>query len=390
MAIVGIDRVQLAMPSGCADEARHPSTGARPVQSSDKPRRFVFVDALRGIAAMWVVVYHAFESKRLTNLEPLLPNWTAQLIHSAYLAVTIFFVLSGFVIAHSVARRRVDAPYVGWFMLRRAVRLDPPYWASILAIIVVSRHIARPGWPTVLAHMFYLQDLLQLKSISPIYWTLCLEFQLYLVFVVLLAIAHRFNSRSTDRRSLFVVFTAAALVASLFPVGLVHEATLPPGLFLGVWYTFLGGAFAYWALDGTIPRTAFYVWAGALVADAIYVHNVGVLVSMAIAALLLEVGRAGRLSDWLSYRPLQFLGRISYSLYLMHGLGGLIMAYAFYHLTPQTAPWELFWLLVVLAADCIGAWLFWRLVEAPCITLARYCRPPDRRVGPSPLSRVAL
>jgi peptidoglycan/LPS O-acetylase OafA/YrhL len=136
MAIVGIDRVQLAMPSGCADEARHPSTARSSVQSSDKPRRFVFVDALRGIAAMWVVVYHAFESKRLTNLEPLLPNWTAQLIHSAYLAVTVFFVLSGFVIAHSVARRRVDAPYVGWFMLRRAVRLDPPYWASILAIIV--------------------------------------------------------------------------------------------------------------------------------------------------------------------------------------------------------------------------------------------------------------
>ncbi len=372
-------------------QPRHASTSARPVDSPDKPQRFVFVDALRGIAAMWVVLYHTFEAKQVANLELWLPKWTAQLIHKGHLGVAIFFVLSGFVIAHSVDRRRVNAPYVGWFMLRRAVRLDPPYWTSILATIVASRHVARPSYSTLLAHMFYLQDLLQLTPISPIYWTLCLEIQLYLVFVLLLAMARHFRFGSTDRRSLRILFAAAAVVAALFPTGLVREETLPAGLFLRSWYAFFGGAFAYWALDGTIRRSAFYLWAGALAAAAIYVHNAGAVVSMAIAALLLEVGRAGKLRDWLNYRPLQFLGKISYSLYLMHGpIGGWILAYAFYHLTPHTAPWELFWLLVALAANCIGAWLFWRLIEAPCIRLARLCRPSDQPVGPSPLSGVAL
>jgi peptidoglycan/LPS O-acetylase OafA/YrhL len=359
------------------------------VRDPVKPQRFVFVDALRGIAAMWVVLYHTSESKQITNLEPLLPKWTAELIHMGHLGVIIFFVLSGFVIAHSVDRRRVDAPYIGWFMLRRAVRLDPPYWISIVATVVANRHVAMPSYGALLAHMFYLQDLLQIQPISPIYWTLCVEIQLYLVFVLLLAIARSFRFGGTDRRSLLIVFAAAGVVALLFPTGLVHYDILPPGFFLRMWFTFLGGVFAYWAFDGTIPRAAFYVWAGALVAGAIYVHYPGAILSGALAALLLEVGRARKLCEWLNYGPLQFLGKVSYSLYLMHGpIGGWLMAFAFYHLTPRTASWESFWLLVALVANCIGAWFFWRLIESPCITLARRCRPSDQRVG-SLLSRVA-
>jgi peptidoglycan/LPS O-acetylase OafA/YrhL len=291
-------------------------------------------------------------------------------------------MLSGFVCAHSVVRLRVDVPDVWWFMLRRSVRLDPPYWVSILATIIVARHLAKPSYSALLAHMFYLQDLLRMDPISPIYWTLCLEIQLYGVFVLLLLIVCRFRFGGTDRRSLFIIFTAAALVASLFPTGLVHEETLMPGLFLRKWYAFLAGAFAYWAVDGTVGRTAFYVYAGALAADALHVHNIDALVSMGVGASLLEVGRAGKLCDWLNYRPLQFLGKISYSLYLMHGpVGGLILAYALTRLTPPTASWELFWLLIALAANCVGAWCFWRLVEAPCIHLARYCRPSNESPG---------
>lgn len=355
---------------------------ARPVDNGEQPQRLVFVDALRGLAAMWVVVYHLFEAKHVANLELLLPKWAGQFIHLGYVGVAIFFVLSGFVIAHSVAGQRVDAAYVGWFVMRRSVRLDPPYWASILATIAIGAHAELPSWPALLAHVLYLQDLLHFKPISPIYWTLCLEIQLYLVFALLLGMAHRFRSSSTDRRSLLIIFAAAAVVAAAFPVGLVYEQTLPAGLFLRKWYTFLVGAFACWAVDGTIGRSLFYAYAGPLFADALGNHNADAIVSTASGALLLEVGRAGRLRDWLNWRPLQFLGRISYSLYLLHGpITAVTLRYTLYRLTPRTASWELLWLMVVLAANCIGAWIFWRLVEKPCMTLARHCRPSPQRVS---------
>jgi peptidoglycan/LPS O-acetylase OafA/YrhL len=371
-------RFPVRLPKSWAYWQRHPP-GAGRGASPENPQRFVFVDALRGIAAMSVVLYHAFEAKQVANLELELPKWTGQLIHHGYLGVAIFFVLSGFVIAHSVDRRRVDASYVGWFVIRRSVRLDPPYWAAILLTIAVGVQAGTPTHPTVLAHLIYVQDLLQLEPISPIYWTLCLEMQLYVVFAVLLGIAHHFQSSRTDRRSLLIIFTAAALVAAVFPVGLVYEETLPAGLFLPKWYAFLVGTFAYWAIDGTIRRSSFYVYAGALFADAVLVHNLDAVVSIAVGASLLEVGRAGRLRSWLNWRSLQFLGTVSYSLYLLHGpITATTLRYTLYRLTPRTASWELLWLMVGLAMSCIGAWFFWRLVERPCVILARRCRSDAR------------
>ena len=97
---------------------------------------------------------------------------------------------------------------------------------------------------------------------------------------------------------------------------------------------------------------------------------------MTIAALLLEVGRAGKLYDWLNVRPLQFLGKISYSLYLLHGPVTVVtLAYTLYWLTPRTASWELVWLVVVVATNCAAALLFWRLVEKPSMAVARHFRP---------------
>jgi peptidoglycan/LPS O-acetylase OafA/YrhL len=252
-------------------------------------------------------------------------------------------------------------------------------------VTVVLMRSGIPSFGVLLAHVFYLQNLLGLPALSPVYWTLCLEIQFYLTFALLLGIAYRFRSDSLDRRSLLTLFTAAALVAALFPLGLVREATLPAGLFLPRWYTFLVGAFACWAIDGTIPRSAFYAYVAALLTGAIHRDNGEVALALVIAVLLLEVGRAGKLRDWLNWRPLQFLGRTSYSLYLMHGAAIAITLALLRRLTPDTAAWELSWLLIVLLSSCIVAWHFWRLLERPCMTLSRSCRPSNdsRRVSRS-------
>src|SRR5689334_15625966 len=90
--------------------------------------RFLFVDALRGFAALGVVIFHFTEADHIPLLASALPAWVVLILNHGNLGVPVFFVLSGFVIAHSVHSERVTMPFAAKFMLRRSLRLDPPYW----------------------------------------------------------------------------------------------------------------------------------------------------------------------------------------------------------------------------------------------------------------------
>src|SRR3712207_5527361 len=107
--------------------------------SSPERKRFSFIDGLRGLAALSLVIYHAAVAGPVTELLAALPRWVAWSIeHSAGIRVAVFFVLSGFVIAYSLDGKAVTMHMVGRFALRRSLRLDPPYWAAIALTIAFS------------------------------------------------------------------------------------------------------------------------------------------------------------------------------------------------------------------------------------------------------------
>ena len=147
--------------------------------------RFLFVDGLRGLAALAVVGPHA-----VAILATGYPGWLSRVLmtvapYGAY-GVEVFFVISGFAIAHSLLDASFKNFSIGRFVLRRAVRLDPPYWAALLLLGALNlvratanhRALHLPDAGQVLAHVFYLQDLLGYAQFNVVFWTLCLEFQL--------------------------------------------------------------------------------------------------------------------------------------------------------------------------------------------------------------------
>lgn len=89
--------------------------------------RFTYVDALRGIAALSVLVYH-FTGSLIRNFphNPL-PKPIFSLLSHGNMGVEVFFVLSGFVISYTLRNAWVTPGYVGRFALRRSIRLDPPF-----------------------------------------------------------------------------------------------------------------------------------------------------------------------------------------------------------------------------------------------------------------------
>jgi peptidoglycan/LPS O-acetylase OafA/YrhL len=339
-------------------------------------KRFLLVHALRGIAAMSVVVFHLQAGRHIDLIFGVLPAWLVVVWEHGNLGVAIFFVLSGFVIAHSLYYKDVTLSVAGRFMLRRSLRLDPPYWAVIVLTIGFGLLSARfvPGKqppvvaaPQILAHVFYLQDILRYPAINTVFWTLCLELQFYLMYVLLLL---------AGRRNPPVTLAIACTISLAWPLGIVSN-NMWPGLFLPLWHCFLLGALVYWAWRK--PALLFFCGAfiAVMAAGAAYHRNWFSLVCAATAVTLLLSAITNQIFAIMRWRWLQFLGAISYSLYLSHNFVAGASFRVGYLLTGETIATEIIWSAITIAVCVTVAYALWRWVELPSIALSHLLRLRD-------------
>ncbi|HKV34499.1 MAG TPA: acyltransferase family protein, partial [Pyrinomonadaceae bacterium] len=214
------------------------------------------LDALRGMAAMAIVLYHATDQRQaaLPNNLFYYPARLVQLASSqAYISVFLFFVISGFCIHLQWARARAagEEPNIkfGAFWKRRIRRLYPPY------VIALALYLLLTAWTVgIEVTRFFIYDigmhLLMLHnldwqtaySINGIFWTLAIEEQLYLAYFLLLFIRVRWG---------WTVTLAVCLLARAGWMGLSHVVWLKTGFGLPVpesaaahWFTWALGAVA--------------------------------------------------------------------------------------------------------------------------------------------------
>jgi peptidoglycan/LPS O-acetylase OafA/YrhL len=362
----------------------HQSSVSPPPTPRETAQRFVMIDALRGIAACSVVLYHLHISEHTSLVTSVLSDYTNTLIDSCIwpLGVPTFFVLSGFVIAHSLRGSRVDISFLARFAIRRSIRLDPPYWVSIaltlLAGFLAAKLIAgrspmhlRPS--AVLAHIFYAQDILGIESFNPIYWTLCLEIQFYLVFCALLTLVNVLCRNKSEDRWLGTVFIPAFSLSVAWPLGLLPSRPFE-GSFLPMWHGFLAGALACWSYHKKVSKKYFYLYIIILFFSC-FIHLRSFTLAFAITALLLhEAGCHGCLVTWLRHPAFQLLGKISYSLYLFHGLFISIGFNSLYRIVGRSFMTDLFCLILVTMLAILGSWVLWHIVERKSLVYSHRVR----------------
>jgi peptidoglycan/LPS O-acetylase OafA/YrhL len=346
-----------------------------------KPKNhFYFVDALRGIAALWVFFFHASLDEHLTMLKNTLPHWFVVFVFDwGYLGVPIFFVISGFVIAHTVSGIKVDFAYFKYFCLRRFARLTPPYYFSIIFVLAlallssyVKGEIFAPGRDTfslqrLVAHLFYLQEIFRFRNFNDVYWTLCLEVQFYLCFCGLLGLAQWLNKRYNLHYSRAFLFAFAAIL-SLISALILNNRT---NFFIPLFYQFLLGVFAYWSWRDKLKSVYFYIYCGLVITSQISRLPIHAITSVIIAILLLESGKANYIQTWLKWGWLQFFGKISYSFYLTHNpIYGATVFIADKLFKPSPMS-ELFGLIIGLITCTTFATIMWQLIEKPSIYLTK-------------------
>ena len=144
------------------------------------------VDALRGLAALSVCFFHFTNGEHFRATSYLAPAGAY-----GWLGVEVFFVISGFIVPHAMLRAGYTLSAWPTFMVKRLIRLEPPYLVSIAIVMLLGIASAMaPGFqgspidwtPAQIAgHLGYLNTLLDLPWLNPVYWSLAIEFQFYVL-----------------------------------------------------------------------------------------------------------------------------------------------------------------------------------------------------------------
>lgn len=182
-----------------------------PSSTSGGKQLFLSLDALRGIAALAVVGFHA---------HPLLGG---NYVPRGYLAVDLFFLISGVVIAHAYEARLRDGLGLGRFFVIRMVRFAPFYLFGTLfgvllaALLIVTGSSSSGSWSTLAADIvlgtLFLPNLLHglRADIFPLNvpgWSLFYEIAVNLLYVILLPLL-------SNRVLAGIVLTSAAALSAL-------------------------------------------------------------------------------------------------------------------------------------------------------------------------------
>ncbi len=328
----------------------------------------IYLDSLtglRGLAAVWVAVWHVWGSVGKPQYQINLWNFhldLTPLVRTGWAGVDLFFVLSGFVLGLAYCqawlgnRPPIRTPE---YFRRRLLRVLPAYYVQIAILLLIIAISGRqfPAVGDIISQVFMLHNIFGESStqLNPVYWTLPVEFDFYLLLPILVLLV-------SPSRWMWLL-AASMLLALLYRYLLFHYQIHDMSTGQKVWWLnqlpgrldqFAAGMFAAWVYslirEKGYDHSTIYRWRYLLLLVAIaglaglawFIHEIqpigavnadGLtywgghwslfvwhsLFGAAVALLVLVAALGSKVTDFLFGNPLvMYLGLISYSLYLWH------------------------------------------------------------------------
>lgn len=355
---------------------------------------------LRGIAALCVVTFHAYQYQRTA------PTWEwpfsgtlHQVMTGSDLFVDMFFVLSGIVLWLPLAQAAVSGRpgRSGRVLLyRRMARLVPLYVVVVVLVWAWSNPTFPGHWQDLLLHLTFTH----IYSDDYIFWTngpawsLAVEFHFYLIMAIAVPFVYAGVRRARTRAGRIAVAAVLPVACVLVTAGFfVWALVLDPQEHTNwsVWFSPLSRAADFGIGMGLALISAAGVRLGSrvrgalatvgLVATAVLVmerplttygelwHPMYALsIAFGLSAIVLHDGPWPRLLDW---RPLAWIGALGYGIYLIHepvmrvlGSWGVLPE-------PRLGPWFLVTAVLVAIPTVALAWVSSRTVEAAGLRMLR-------------------
>ncbi len=337
------------------------------------------LDSVRGIAALMVVVSHCY-GEHLSQLVIGLHLWPLQIFWNGADAVSMFFILSGYVLALQINRK--GTTYSG-FVVRRFFRIWPTFALVIILsafLFEAARYIGlqmadvspRP-FPSVSGYSV-LANLLMIgeqKAIDPPVWSLFVVMRISLLFPLIMILVCRTNLYV----AVFVGLAYSILASRLVHAGLGTAINEFAETSKFVWLFVIGAALtipenpvvrAFDKLNGPARATVLIIG----ICIVLYRYAPWPLLarnyvpSLGVALIFLVCLRSPTAERLLERASLLFLGRISFGIYLVH-YPILVFVLSTTALPPLAAA------TLVIALSILAAWALFVTVEQPMMDLGR-------------------
>jgi peptidoglycan/LPS O-acetylase OafA/YrhL len=355
-------------------------------------KRIDYVDGLRALAALWVVLHHAIETSEPTSLlgVPVVGPALASLFFGQF-PVMIFLLLSGFCLFFPYVKKNPLQPAfsTGYasYLKRRAARIAPPYlWAGAFCLALLAIPGTQVGrWQitgpvstgVIISHLLFVHNLIPSHAAKIDYpmWSIGLEWQLYLLFPLMIWLFRKFNG---------VILTAACVVLAAviratyrqLPIG--ASAVLRDGPLSYLEIFALGMLAAQLTVRGTRVAPKWLLGMVALAGAVVIrlgsgnglVHDLAASAA-AFALLTMAIEPDSAVSRVLSAPWLVRIGLFSYSIYLVHAP---LLHVAWLALRPLSlSPNQMFAALVFVGVPLIVAlaYAFHVAFERPFMRSAR-------------------
>ena len=253
------------------------------------------------------------------------------------------------------------------FIAKRVVRIDPPFLASIALVLMLTFASSRLGgnggagfeinYPALFAHLGYLNAIIGLDWLTPVYWTLAIEAQYYLLMAFLFPLFTNRFIKTDWQRSL--VCLGLAMGCYLAP----HNTQL-----IFYWLPLFGiGILCFQRNSIGCDDRVFWISYAAILVVAYSAIPWPQATTGALTGLIIVYAKF--FEKILMKGPLVWLGTISYSLYLVHApLGNRLINFALR--LEVTGIWHFFVVVFAIISTIVFAYGFYRIFEKPFQTIS--------------------
>ncbi len=335
-------------------------------QGTAANQRLGEIDALRGLAALAVVLFHY--TTQYQNLFPSAAQPSVS-VPWGYLGVNLFFIISGFVIFMTLDRTRRPMDFV----VSRFSRLFPSYWLAIALTFTVVSLFGLPGkevtLPQALANTVMLHGFAHVPHVDGVYWTLEVE----LLFYIAMYMLYRFGKLSSVHRAIWLLLGIRLCyfaMARLFGIDLPWLVYRTLFLIAAPWFAL--GICIYQltrqnTADGGPPsRSRIHATMVAAIATLLITEPWYMALLAASMSGTIYLAARDKLPI-LRLKALVWLGSITYPLYLLHeNIGWVLMTRLLGHHVPLDLC-----IALTLAFSLALATVVTRTIEQPALRSIR-------------------